>query len=430
MEWVIKWKLNDNKMKLTHYISIRYIGATILVMLISIPVFYLVLQNVLTHSIDENLELQKEIITSKLQKIDPQNFIILENGVSIEKSNEIIEDEIFYTKEIYNQAENEREDFRFLDFTVKNGAINYKVEIRQSLVETTDLLNTILKLLLSILGILTATLLIINYLVKKNIWNPFYQTLAQLKNFRIDNNQELQLEKSKINELNDLNSSLNELSATNRKVYQSQKEFTENASHEIQTPLAIVQNNLELFWQTENISENQALILNEISTATSRMSKLNQSLLLLSKIENKQFSETENVNLNRLVDNFLKNYQEQIKFKELYIKTQLSKFFIVKINANLAEILVNNLLLNSLKYAPKGSEVIVAFTENEMSISNKSNAGSLDKNLLFKRFQRQNNQETGTGLGLEIAKQIATSFDLKLIYVFRENQHCFILKRI
>ena len=239
----------------------------------------------------------------------------------------------------------------------------------------------------------------------------------------------MKLEKSKINELNDLNLSLNELSSNNKKVYQSQKEFTENASHEIQTPLAIVQNNIDLLWQTENISEDQAKLMDEISTATIRMSKLNQALLLLSKIENRQFSDTEEVNLNQLAENFFKNYQEQIKFKELSIKTGLSKFFIIKINPNLAEILIGNLLLNALKYAPKGSEVQVYFTENDMRISNESNGISLDKNILFKRFQRQNNQENGTGLGLEIAKQIANSSGLKLTYEFNENRHFFILKR-
>lgn len=416
-------------MKLTHYISIRYIGVTVLVMLISIPVFYLVLQNVLTGNIDESLQNQKTLITKKLQNVDNKNFVILENEIQVTKSSVAIPNEKLFTKEIYNKEEDEKEFFRILQFSVKSNSENYNVQIRESLVESEDLLKIILKLLISILLVLVGTLLFINYNIKQKVWKPFYKTLAELKNFRVDKTDELKLEKSKINELSDLNLSLNELSSNDKKVYQSQKEFTENASHEIQTPLAIVQNNIDLLWQTENISEDQAKLMDEISTATIRMSKLNQALLLLSKIENKQFSETEEVNLNRLAEHFFKNYQEQIKFKELFIKTQLSEFFIVKINPNLAEILIGNLLLNALKYAPKGSEVQVYFTENDMRISNESNGISLDKNILFKRFQRQNNQENGTGLGLEIAKQIANSSGLKLTYEFNENRHFFILKR-
>lgn len=416
-------------MKLTHYISIRYIGVTLLVMLISIPIFYFVLQNVLTGNIDESLQDQKILIIKKLQNVDNKNFVILENEIQVTKSSVAIPNEKLFTKEIYNKEEDEKEFFRILQFSVKSNSENYNVQIKQSLVESEDLLKIILKLLISILLILVATLLFINYNIKQKIWKPFYKTLAELKNFRVDKTDELKLEKSKINELNDLNLSLNELSSNNKKVYQSQKEFTENASHEIQTPLAIVQNNIDLLWQTENISEDQAKLMDEISTATIRMSKLNQALLLLSKIENRQFSDTEEVNLNQLAENFFKNYQEQIKFKELSIKTGLSKFFIIKINPNLAEILIGNLLLNALKYAPKGSEVQVYFTENDMRISNESNGISLDKNILFKRFQRQNNQENGTGLGLEIAKQIANSSGLKLTYEFNENRHFFILKR-
>ncbi|MGS0748476.1 sensor histidine kinase [Halpernia sp. GG3] len=123
-----------------------------------------------------------------------------------------------------------------------------------------------------------------------------------------------------MNELSDLNASLNELAANNKKVYQSQKEFTENASHELQTPLAIIQNNVELFWQTEGISASQATILDDISNATVRMTKLNQSLLLLSKIENRQFSETQIVNFNDIANQFISNYQEQIKFKNLRLR--------------------------------------------------------------------------------------------------------------
>lgn len=416
-------------MKLTRYISIRYIGVTVLVMLISIPVFYLVLQNVLTGNIDESLQNQKTLITKKLQNVDNKNFVILENEIQVTKSSVAIPNEKLFTKEIYNKEEDEKEFFRILQFSVKSNSENYNVQIKESLVESEDLLKIILKLLISILLVLVGTLLFINYNIKQKVWKPFYKTLAELKNFRVDKTGELKLEKSKINELNDLNLSLNELSSTNKKVYQSQKEFTENASHEIQTPLAIVQNNIDLLWQTENISEDQAKLMDEISTATIRMSKLNQALLLLSKIENKQFSETEEVNLNRLAEVFFKNYQEQIKFKELEIKTQFSRFFLVNINSNLAEILVGNLVLNALKYAPKGSEIQALFTENEIHISNKGNGKSLATDLLFKRFQRQNNQENGTGLGLEIAKQIANSASLKLTYEFKENRHFFILKR-
>ena len=412
-------------MKLTHYISLRYIGVTLLVMLISIPVFYLVIQNVLTHNIDEHLKDRQSVITEKLENLTDGNVISFQEGITIEKNPAHQVDQRISTENIYNKEEKETESFRVLQFPLKTSSSLYNVKISESLVETEDLLKSILYLLLSMFGLLTLTLLFINSKIKKNIWKPFYETLDQLKNFRVDDTESLHLEKTRIDELSDLNDSLNKLSATNIKVYQAQKEFTENASHELQTPLAIVQNNIELFWQTEPITEQQSEILNDISLANSRMTRLNKSLLLLSKIENKQFNNIQEVNLNQIADQFLRNYQEQIKFRNLQIETNLSTPFLVNMDFSLAEILVGNLMLNALKYAPVDSTIELNFNKDEFVISNLAEHRALDEKKLFKRFQRQNSQENSTGLGLEIAKQIARSFDLELDYFFKENRHHF-----
>lgn len=416
-------------MKLTHYISVRYIGVTLLVMLISIPVFYLVIQNVLTHNIDEHLKDRQSVITEKLENLTDGNVISFQEGITIDKNpaHQVVEK--ISTENIYNKEEKETESFRVLQFPLKTSSSFYNVKISESLVETEDLLKSILYLLLSMFGLLTLTLLFINSKIKKNIWKPFYKTLDQLKNFRVDDTESLHLEKTRIDELSDLNDSLNKLSATNMKVYQAQKEFTENASHELQTPLAIVQNNIELFWQTEPITEQQSEILNDISLANSRMTRLNKSLLLLSKIENKQFKNIQEVNLNQIADQFLRNYQDQIKFRNLQVETNLSTPFLVNMDFSLAEILVGNLMLNALKYAPVDSTIELNFNKDEFVISNLAEHHALDDKKLFKRFQRQNSQENSTGLGLEIAKQIARSFDLELDYFFKENRHHFRVKR-
>lgn len=416
-------------MKLTHYISMRYIGVTLLVMLISIPVFYLVIQNVLTHNIDEHLKDRQSVITEKLENLTDGNVINFQEGITIDKNPAHQVEEKISTENVYNKEEKETESFRVLQFPLKTSSSFYNVKISESLVETEDLLKSILYLLLSMFGLLTLTLLFINSKIKKNIWKPFYETLDQLKNFRVDDTESLHLETTRIDELSDLNDSLNKLSATNMKVYQAQKEFTENASHELQTPLAIVQNNIELFWQTEPITEQQSEILNDISLANSRMTRLNKSLLLLSKIENKQFNNIQEVTLNQIADQFLRNYQEQIKFRNLQLETNLSTPFLVNMDFSLAEILVGNLMLNALKYAPVDSKIELNFNKDEFVISNLAKHHALDERKLFQRFQRQNNQENSTGLGLEIAKQISRSFDLNLDYSFRENRHHFRVKR-
>ncbi|QOW09576.1 HAMP domain-containing histidine kinase [Kaistella flava (ex Peng et al. 2021)] len=412
-------------MKLTHYISIRYIGISCLVLLISIPVFYVVIQKVLTNNIDENLKDQKKWTTKQLKSADLGSFHIFDERIKIEENPEKLNHNKVFTEDIFNKKDDETESFRVIEFPVTTSTKTYNVRIQQSLVESEDLLKSILYLLFGILGLLIISLFIINIIVKRNIWSPFYHTLDELKNFRIDEANSLNLKGTKIRELNDLNTALNTLTEKNKKLYQSQKEFTENASHELQTPLAIIQNNVELVWQTEPISEEQAEFLENISEANTRMSRLNKSLLLLSKIDNQQFNDIEVVNFNVLSEKFLKSNTDQIQFKNINIKTDFTQEMKVKMDQNLAEILINNILSNAIKYCPNNGDIFINAHENSFEIINNAENESLNMDKLFQRFQKQSSKENSTGLGLEISKKICENFGLELSYHFKDQKHHF-----
>lgn len=412
-------------MKLTHYISIRYIGVSCLVLLISIPVFYFVIQKVLTNNIDENLKEQKKWMIQQLQSADLESFHIFDERIKIEENPEKLNHNKVFTENIFNKKDDETESFRVIEFPVTTSTKTYNVRIQQSLVESEDLLKSILYLLFGILGLLIISLFIINMIVKRNIWSPFYHTLNELKNFRIDETNSLNLKGTKIRELNDLNTALNTLTEKNKNLYHSQKEFTENASHELQTPLAIIQNNVELVWQTEPISEEQAEFLGNISEANTRMSKLNKSLLLLSKIDNQQFNDIEVVSFNKLSEKFLKSNTDQIHFKNINIKSDFSREMKVKMDQNLAEILINNLISNAIKYCPNNGDIFINAHENSFEIINNAENESLNTDKLFQRFQKQSSKENSTGLGLEISKKICANFGLELSYYFKDQKHHF-----
>jgi signal transduction histidine kinase len=212
--------------------------------------------------------------------------------------------------------------------------------------------------------------------------------------------------------------------------YQSMKEFTENAAHEMQTPLAVAQTKLELLLQEENLSESQLERIAQASTALNRLSKLNQSLLLLAKIENNQYVASEPVSMAEVSRKYLRLFEEIIQDKGIHVHTEFWANFFVWIHPFLADSLVSNLLGNAVKYNFSGGEVQISISEKEFCISNTSHLPAIKPHQLYKRFHSSGNTgEPTTGLGLAIVKKIAENNNLLIEYGKEGSTHRFCLKK-
>jgi len=202
------------------------------------------------------------------------------------------------------------------------------------------------------------------------------------------------------------------------------KAFTENASHEIQTPLAIINSKLDLLMQDERLTDTQSQALHEAGSALQRLSRLNKSLLLLTRIENKQFNETSNIDLHKRIEEKLSELKELIDDKNIEVNRNL-KNSNINMNSDLADILLNNLIGNAIRHTSKNGQISITLSPKELTIQNSANGVALPKQELFNRFYKPVSSNDGNGLGLSILKQICDASGYSISYNFINEKHEF-----
>lgn len=282
--------------------------------------------------------------------------------------------------------------------------------------------------LLSVLFFITllAALIILNRRLSKRMWHPFYKSLEQIKNFDLDQPDNTVFEKTYITEFDELNASLQKLLSANITAYNQQKEFTDNASHELQTPLAIAQSKLDLLTQSQHLNDFQFQLIEEVQTALARAGRINKNLLLLTKIENSQFSDIQTIDLVALLEELVDQFGTFFEEKKLVARLEITGNTKIQGNKTLIEILLGNLLTNTIKHSHIPGIVTISLTPHHILISNPG-IQSLQVEQLFKRFAVASLTNPGTGLGLAIVKQISLRYRWNTSYQFVNSQHVFLI---
>jgi signal transduction histidine kinase len=271
--------------------------------------------------------------------------------------------------------------------------------------------------------ILLAFLISGNYFISRNVWKPFYHTLEKLNRYDISLNNPLYLDKSSISEFRQLNKTLDQMSKKLQRDYMNLKEFNENASHEIQTPLAIIKSKLELLIQDEKLSEPQIKIINSVYESAGRMSKLNSGLLLISKIDNNQFPLVEKINFQVLIEKNIEHLAELISGKKIGVNLSFSQPVEIEMNRTLAEILVSNLLSNAIQHNSEGGSIEVMMERERFSISNTGSPLIIPPEELFERFRKSSRHSDSVGLGLAIVKRIVSYYFFPIDYKVNGTVH-------
>ena len=250
-----------------------------------------------------------------------------------------------------------------------------------------------------------------------------------LKTWKLSENKQVRFEKTGISEFDQLNRTLQEMIEKMQADFVNLREFTENASHEIQTPLAIIRSKLEMMLNDPALSSNQHLQLHEIFETADRLSKMNNTLLLLSKIENRQFIEKSDLDFSSLIESRLADLEELIEMKKITLSLNLASPFVVPIHRMLADIFINNLLSNAIRHNFIHGEILITSENNKIVFSNTGDPVTIDPKNIFKRFVKQANSASSNGLGLAIADEICKSNQLRLEYVYQNKLHCFVLTK-
>ncbi|MFV5690240.1 sensor histidine kinase [Flavobacterium sp. ZT3R25] len=415
--------------KLLHKTLKYYLSFSLVVMLFVAPLFYFVTQYLYVHETEDGLLLQKkEFVRNSIPRLEESDIKVwnkLNRNVKINNVQENLKDDTFYNKNYYDTLDVEIEPYRVLVSPVTIKGKKYTFFARTNLVENKDLIISVVILFIIIVIMLLIGLFIITKRLSLTLWKPFYETLDQIEKFEIDKNSNPHLTSNDIEEFNRLNQAINKLIERNTLIYKSQKEFIENAAHELQTPIAIFKGKLETLLQHSDFTEEQFGILDDLNNTTTRLNRLNKNLLLLSKIESKYFDIPDDVVLNETINNQLAFFKEQALAKNITIDIALEPNISVRINQFLSEVLISNLFLNAINHNIENGYINVVLDKNSLIFSNTGISKSLVTEKLFERFSKVNPSSKGNGLGLSIIKTIADNNQWKLIYNFKNNLHVF-----
>jgi two-component system, OmpR family, sensor kinase len=326
---------------------------------------------------------------------------------------------------IFDETEKENIPFREISVVTSVNGKRYYIAARDTLFEQGDLLTTIAIVIGSVFLLLLLSLYFINRKLSLKIWQPFYRTLDELKDFSHDKPDFKLTPVSEPYEFTELTKTLEKL--TNKVIsdYQSLKRFSEDASHEIQTPLAVIQSKLETLLQYPELNRDQAEMINSIYIYSQRISRLTQTLLLLTKIANDQFPEKRAVNLSELIEEKLKLFEDGISEKSLTLKKTIEAECVIETNFFLAESMVINLIGNSVKHSNKEGIVNIILDRNHFEISNSGTPVSVPSSKLFERFYKVNKSSDSQGLGLSIVKEICALNKWKIEYEYANGLHKF-----
>ena len=405
-----------------------YLICSIVVLLIAAPVFYFSINRLYIEDADETLLLyKKEFLHYYLQNFkqtEIENFNRYNRDIKIQPSAVSVVGDTFFYKSFIDSLDNEYEPYRVFQTPVVIENKPYTFTARISLVETEDLIENIAIVFFVLIALLLLVLLFVTNRFSKRIWQPFQNTLEMLKAFDLTEKQSFSFDKTDIKEFEELNQSLEKLIDKNISVYSQQKTFIENASHELQTPLAVLKSKLNILLQNKNITSEQAELLTAIDLPLSRMTRINKNLLLLAKIENNQFAEVENIELTEVINETLELLIDFTTTKYISINKNLSEKITVTCNKALLEILVNNLLINAIVHNSEQGKIQISFSNKILTVSNTGKT-ALSNEKLFERFSVSSSQTTNSGLGLAIVKEICNRYNWRISYTFEDSLHSF-----
>ncbi|MFM2207057.1 MAG: hypothetical protein RL213_1032 [Bacteroidota bacterium] len=325
---------------------------------------------------------------------------------------------------VYDPAEKAMIPLRLLTYEEEISGRAYRITIGERLTTNRDLLNGVAITLLLVAIDIIACFYFLNRYFSSSIWRPFYRALDALKRFDLQRGGKVRFEPSRVDEFNALNDELTKLTEKVNSDYRNLKEFTENMSHETQTPLAIIQSKLELLLQSGNLTPEQMEQIHSTLDAVNRLTKMNRGLILLTRIENDQYSGEEPVDFSQLIRKRMEDFDFFLQSRSLKTDIRLDDQLRVRMNPYLADILVSNLFSNAIKYTDEGGTFHIRLLSDSLEMSNSGKPPTLPDQRIFERFKRGDAPES-VGLGLAIVKRICDHYHFFLSYRYSEDMHRF-----
>ena len=422
-------------MRLINKLLLRTSLTLILVLSLWAGFFYYALINEINDETDDALELHSELLIKRIlagealpERIEGSNNVFFFQAL---KPDEFLPQAAIAYRDsmIYIPEKKEYEPARVLETIYRDRDDQYhKLTVLTPTIEKKDLIEAIWSWISFLYLGLLATLIFVNLWVFYGSLKPLQRLMHWLESYQLGaKNQKLEI-KSEVSEFKKLKESLARHIQRAEEVYEEQKVFIGNASHEMQTPLAILSNRLEWLLDKTELDETQMLELLKMKQTLVNLARLNKSLLFLSRIENQQFPERSLIAVNRLIREQLPDYKDIYAYKSLTLKLEEEADLELEMNETLARSLLNNLLKNSFVHSPTGGEIRIHIQAQGLSISNLGQGTALDGEKIFQRFYQSSTTKSGAGLGLVIAKSIASRYRMELSYAYKPPYHQFLLR--
>lgn len=310
-----------------------------------------------------------------------------------------------------------------LDVVKKINNKLYKISLYDLIVEEDDIAEGVQESLIKMYLLLTVVVLILSGITSLWLLKPFNKTLELIQDFSLKRKGNEKFPRSTTTEFDKLNRFLNQMTTKMQGDYEVMKEFTENAAHEMQTPIAIANGKLEMLLNSDNITDEQSAMIASAQNSLRRLSKLNEALSLLTKIENKEFETQEETNISTALERQIFDFDELMKLKSITLKKKIAGNVKIKTDPVLCGILITNLLQNAIRHNIASGEINIILNEQSLLISNSGEPLAVKPEELFDRFKKGNQSKQSLGLGLAIVKKICVVNNFTIDYTFENNRH-------
>lgn len=422
-------------MKLFHLVLWRISLALIVVLMVWAGFFYMAVVEEVNDEVDDTLEDYSEGLI--IRALSGEDMPTASNGSNnqyylyeVSESYAASHPQITYRDEmVFITEKSETEPARVLITIFRTEDERYmELVVYTPTIEKLDLLRAILGWIIFLYVLLLLIILSINIWVFRKNMKPLYVLLKWLDSSQLGKKNEPLENTTKITEFRKLNAATMAFAERGEKLFEQQKTFIGNASHEMQTPLAICRNRLEMLMEDETLTEHQLNELIKTHQTLENLTRMNRSLLLLCKIENGQFADTRSVCLNDILAHYLDDYKEVYAYRNITVTVTTDSSFCVEMNDSLVSVLVTNLLKNSFVHNIDGGFIYIKITANTFEISN-TGEKPLDRERIFERFYQGQKKEGSTGLGLALVDSICKANHLKIDYTYVENRHIFTISK-
>ena len=419
-------------MKLIYKVTLRLAVVIMPVLLVWATALYFTMVHQVNDETDDSLDDYAEMIARRV--ISGDELPTPGDGSNNTYSIELLpatryhdDSEVYEDREVYLHWKKEFEPARALIKVFHDAdGVAYKLTVSTPTFERDDIIRVLLIHIATIYMLLLSIILVVTILVFKFSMKPLYSLLKWLDGYRPGNGIYGFPDEESVVEFRKLTRAARETIERAENHLERQKQFIGNASHELQTPLAVLGNRIEWMMDNTTLTEEQFAELSKMRQSIHRLARLNRTLLLLSKIDSGHFLDRSDVDIVPIIDNELEVYSEIFAEKELVCNVKVPKSFVVRMDEMLATTMVGNLIKNAFVHSPAGGRVDIVIAHGSFSVSN-SGDEALDESRLFDRFYTSG--KTGsTGLGLALVKSITGYYGFGLKYRYTGGNHSFTIK--